>query len=685
MLTDMTVDPTPSVAIGGGGALVSYVMERVQRWRQFRDGNYEKKWQQYEGIYRGEWTTALQVKKAERSRVITPATTNAVDQAVSEVVEAIFGRGCWFDVDEDGKSDQEIEQAAVLQKNLLEDLHKDGVKVAIIGTVHNGCVFGTGIIKRVIGTEDYETFTTGADGEQQRNSAERAYVCWESVKPQNFVIDSAATCIKDAHGVAHETLRPKHEVESKQRKGIYRDGAIGSASGFGSADILEGPDGSSYAKDPNDGVYITEYHGLVPRWMLDDASKQHEEPDPLESIADNDDEESEGNGKDDLDVVEALVTIGNGGTLLKAVENPILNHDRGFIAYQHYVVPNQFWGQGIPEKAFNSQSALDGEIRSRMDTLALITYPSVTVDATRVPKQINLEVGPGKVYRTNGRGSEIIEPLKFGNLDPQNFQSTQDLERYVQLATGATDPATPVNQRGGGGTASGASMTFGSYIKRSKLPMQTIDEQFLDPLVEKSLLGYMTVDPDRYPAMFDYTVNSALSIMAREFEQANLTNLMALLPQGSPEYQTVLKAIITNYSGPSKAQLLQDLEKAQAPDPMKVQMQQIQVQTAQGQLDKTHAEIAKLNAEAGYTQSKPATDQKKLELAGNQQEIEAAQTMVGQRKVALGEQQAHNQLSGHLLSGLAKVHGINKTHHAAMTGHSVAEKAAKRAASKATS
>jgi hypothetical protein len=662
MLTDMTTDPTPSPA-NGGGSLVSYVMDRVQRWRQFRDGNYEKKWKQYEGIYRGEWTAALQVKKAERSRVITPATTNAVDQAVSEIVEAIFGRGSWFDIDEDGKSDQEIQIAAALQKQLLEDLHNDGIKAAIIGTVHNGCVFGTGIIKRVIDSEVYETFQTGADGEMQRNSTDRAYLCWEPVKPQNFVIDSAATCIKDAHGVAHETLRPKHEVEAKQRKGIYFEGAIGSAAGFGSADVLTGPDGANYSKDPQDGVYITEYHGLVPRWMLEDATEEKEPEDPLDAIAEDSEEDEP--SKDDLDLVEALVTIGNGSTLLKAVENPILNHDRGFIAYQHYVVPNQFWGQGIPEKAFNSQSALDGEIRARMDTLALITYPSITVDATRIPKQLNLEVAPGKVYRTNGRGSEIIEPLKFGNLDPQNFQSTQDLERYVQLATGATDPATPVNQRSGGGTASGASMSFGSYIKRSKLPMQTIDEQLLDPLVQKSLLGYMTIDPDRYPALFDYTVNSTLSIMAREFEQANLTNLMALLPQGSPEYQTVLKAIITNYSGPAKAQLLADIEKAMAPDPMKQQMQQIQVQTASGQLDKLHAEIAKLQAEATYTGSKPGTESKKLELTAQQQEIEAAQTMVGQRKVAVAEQQAHHQLSGHLLGALGKIHGANKQHESA--------------------
>src|SRR5207302_6907346 len=124
----------------------------------------------------------------------------------------------------------------ILQKTLLDDLHTDGIKQAIIGTVHNGCVFGTGIIKRVIGEEQQETLQTAPDGTMQRSAQQRAYVCWEPVKPKNFVIDSAALCVKDAHGVAHETLRPKHEVERKQRDGIYFDGFVGEAAGFGSAD-----------------------------------------------------------------------------------------------------------------------------------------------------------------------------------------------------------------------------------------------------------------------------------------------------------------------------------------------------------------------------------------------------------------------------------------------------------------
>lgn len=631
--------------------LVSYVMDLVSRWRKYRDGNYSDNWDKYDAIYRGQWNDKLRVKAAERSRIVTPATTNAVDQTVSEIVEAIFGRDKWFDVDED-INDQESEAAQALRDQLQSDLHRDGIKTSIIQTVHNGAKFGTGIIKRVIDS-DQEFSPDGSEGV-------RDYVCWEAVPPKNFVIDSAATSVHKAHGCAHEQLVPKHGVVRLQRKGDYRDGDLGSASGFGSAQVLSGPNGQTYEKDPIDGVYITEYHGLVPRYLLDGVDKDEpEDDDPLSVLSDEEGEAPVDNDEDDL--VEAIVVVANGTMLLKAVENPIKGHDRGFIAYQHYTRPNSFWGMGVIEKAYNAQMALDAEIRARMDTLALITYPSITADATRLPRNLDLTVTPGKVFRTNGRGSEIIEPLKFGNLDPVTFQHSADLERYVQLATGASDPSTPVNtNRSSQATASGNSMQFGSYIKRAKLPMQNIDENLLDPLVRKSLLAYMSIAPERYPAMFDYSVNSTLSIMAREFEQMQLTNLMALLPQGSPEYNIVLKAIIDNYSGPSKGKLLAAIEQAQEPSPQQKQMSDLQLKTAEATLGKLQAEIEEIRSRAGLTSAKVPFEKRKLDQKDTELHIQALEAHTDAEKVVHdhnsdmhGHDVAHH---GNLLSSLAKVH-----------------------------
>jgi hypothetical protein len=104
-------------------------------------------------------------------------------------------------------------------------------------------------------------------------------------------------------------------------------------------------------------VYLTEYHGLIPKRL----TKGNYTYDNRQCQADAD-------GKpgvtDDGELVEAIVTIANKGILLRDVLNPYTNQDRAIIAYQHETVPNQFWGRGVSEKGFNPQKALDAELTS---------------------------------------------------------------------------------------------------------------------------------------------------------------------------------------------------------------------------------------------------------------------------------------------------------------------------------
>jgi hypothetical protein len=80
-----------------------------------------------------------------------------------------------------------------------------------------------------------------------------------------------------------------------------------------------------------------------------------------------------------------------------------------------------------------------------MDALGLLTYPIMGADATRLPRGLDLKLRPGRMFLLNGRPSEILEPITFGNLEPNTFQNTADLERMVQMGTGAMDSATPLD------------------------------------------------------------------------------------------------------------------------------------------------------------------------------------------------------------------------------------------------
>ena len=53
--------------------LATWVMEKVNRWRESRDTNHADHWERYYRIWRGKWDPSLKGKLAERSRIITPA------------------------------------------------------------------------------------------------------------------------------------------------------------------------------------------------------------------------------------------------------------------------------------------------------------------------------------------------------------------------------------------------------------------------------------------------------------------------------------------------------------------------------------------------------------------------------------------------------------------------------------
>lgn len=607
--------------------LVSWIMDRVVRWRNARDREYDEKWQNYWSLWKGEWNPRLKAKNAERSKLIAPALQQAVDQTVAEMVEATFGRGTWVDISDD-IDPMERAAAEKSRDQLLRDFDRDGVSQDIRESYVNGAIFGTGIAKRIVDEVDEEELKPDPlTGEPiPVITGKRVRVLWEAVNPRNFVIDTAATSIESALGVAHETTRPIHEVKEKQLKGEYIAGPIGNAAGYAGLGINT-LDGAGLTIDPLDAVFVTEYHGLIPARLLDDKEKES-------LFAEFETEEKSNQESSDLDVddilVEAIVTIGNGDTLLKAVRNPFMSGDRGWIAYPHDIVPSSFWGRGVCEKGFNSQSALDAELRARIDALGLLTYPVIGADATRLPRNLNLQVSPGKVFLTNGRPSEIIEPLKFGNLEASTFQQSGDLERMVQMATGAVDTATPIDVNSRNSTATGTSMIAGAVVKRAKMTMHNVDTRFLDPMVRKSLLVLRQLDPERFPIDLEFTVNSTMSIMAREFEQTQMTNLLAIVPPESPAYLVILQAIVENYSGPSKDKIVKEIEAMRQPnqDPMQAQMQQLQAQGTMMEVQKLQAEIAKIAADIELIKAKTITEMVKAEFADDEMQIKSAQTVI---------------------------------------------------------
>jgi len=273
------------------------------------------------------------------------------------------------------------------------------------------------------------------------------------------------------------------------------------------------------------------------------------------------------------------------------------------VAFPWDVVPSRFWGRGICEKGYNSQKALDAELRARIDALALTVHPMMAMDASRMPRGAKLEIRPGKTILTNGNPAEILQPFKFGNLDQVTFAQAGELQKMVQMATGAIDAAGIPGTINGDAAAGAVSMSMGAIIKRHKRTLINFQESFLIPMIEKTAWRYMQFDPEHYPVSdYKFVPSSSLGVIAREYEVTQLVQLLQTLGQDSPMYPMLVTAVIDNMGLSNREEIIAQMAEVSKPDPQEQEMQQqqmqMQMQTMQAQLELIQSQAMEAQARA---------------------------------------------------------------------------------------
>ena len=572
--------------------VTDWVMNKCDQWRDHYESNYAERHEEYYRLWRGIWASEDSMRQSERSKIISPALQQAVESSVAEVEEATFGRGKWFDIADDMMDGNKADMVH-LRKHLEEDFKYTKTRQAVAECILNSAVFGTGIGELVL--EEVKEMKPATqpimDGQMQAIGVEmrdRFVVKLRPVLPQNFLIDPVATNIEEALGVAIDEFVPIHQVEQDIERGIYKDVQLEIAP----SDYDLEPDRELQAFT-EDKVRLTKYYGLVPRELLENT-RIGEDEELVELTASED-------NKDSM-YVEAVVVIANGGQLLKAEENPYMMQDRPIVAFPWDVVPSRFWGRGVCEKGYNSQKALDTELRARIDALALTIHPMMAIDASRLPRGMKPEIRPGKMLLTNGNPAEILQPFKFGGLDQTSFVQTQALQQMVQQATGAIDTAGIPSFAGSEATAAGISMSLGAIIKRHKRTLINFQELFLLPLVTKAAHRYMQFAPEVYPVQdYKFIPTSTLGLIAREYEVTQLVQLLQTMKQDSPMYPMLIESIIDNMNISNREDLIARLQQSQQPNPEAQQMQQMQLQVA---MAKEQATAAALNAQAAEAQAR---------------------------------------------------------------------------------
>jgi len=579
--------------------LSAFVVQHCDRWRDSRDENYLEDWKEYERIFRGVWASEDRTRESERSRLISPATQQAVETRHAEIMEAIFGNGEFFDIKDDimdyNGNPMDVQAMRAL---LMEDLTANKIRKSVDQIELMAEIYGTGIGEIMVKTEtEYVPSTQPIPGSTQAayGVTEKEYFCVKinPVNPKNFLIDPNATSIEDAMGVAIEKFVSIHKVVEGMERGIYRKVDIGPA---GNDDDLEVT--QEVVQYQDDKVKLLTYYGLVPREYLEQLENEGDE------VVDLFPEDSTADTYSGL--VEAIVVIANDGLLLKAEKNPYMMKDRPVIAYQDDTVPNRFWGRGTVEKAYNMQKAIDAQLRSHLDSLALTTAPMIAMDATRLPRGAKFEVRPGKAILTNGNPAEIMMPFKFGTTSPESAATAREFERMLLMATGTLDSQGMVTQATRDSSGAGMSMAVSGIIKKYKRTLTNFQEDFMVPLIKKAAFRYMQFDPERYPSVdLKFMPTATLGIMAREYEQQQLIGLLQTLGPNTPVLPIILKGIIANSSLSNRAEMEAALEQMSQPNPEAQQLQQAQaqlaLQTQQAQIKSLDASAAKDMADAQKT------------------------------------------------------------------------------------
>ena len=581
-------------------SLEDWVLNKVDTWGEYYENNYAQKHEEYYRLWRGIWNASDKTRQAERSQIIAPALQQAVESNVAEIEEATFGRGTYFDI-KDNMGDSNTQDIMFLRKKLHEDFDLAKIRRDVSECLINSAVFGNGIGEVVLEEINEMKPATEAvmGGEMEAvgvNITKRTVVRLRPILPQNFRIDPVATNIEEALGVAIDEFVSSHLVEQLQEQGVYREGYIGNAS----EDFDIEPD-TELTVHQDDKVRLTKYYGLVPRHLLEQELDYELEDDEKESY-----------------YIEAVVILGNESVLLKAEPSPYMMKDRPIVAFPWDVVPSRFYGRGVCEKGYNSQKALDAELRARIDALALTVHPMLAMDATRIPRGTKPEIRAGKVLLTNGDPKEIINPFNFGNVSQITFAQAQALQTMVQQSTGAVDSSGVGGSINGEATAAGISMSLGAIIKRHKRTLINFQESFLIPFVSKAAWRYMQYEPELYPVSdYKFNATSSLGIIAREYEVSQLVQLLQTMGKDTPYYPVMLKSIVDNMNVANREELIGLIDKASQPTP---EQQKAGEDTRQAELAFQASQTAALSSQA--EESKARAQKLMVEAQAIPQEME---------------------------------------------------------------
>ena len=540
-MADLNLNATykPDGSLNDNGEIAKHVLDIFEAFKTSRYP-YEEKWRECQLNYLGQYQENTKWRKHEgngrRSRIFVKLTTLKCNTAHSRIVDSFLSGRKNLPFDAEAVSAEEAginpDAAAKMVRafkqqlenhfkliNLPDKINSGVLELAILGTsVLKGPIIEarskTVVSRRTVAGIPVNELDQGMNPWQMDTQTEPVPVV-DHIPLWEYYVDANAKSTADSIGEIHfQRMLPAQFMKLAQGGGYNRTAVKTAKLRASSVDpndkrrdmMGDNWTGEQGVKDKK--IPVLEYWGLVPAGMLRGYG--------LTDIP---------AGLDDDDSLESLVVLAADGIVIKCCLNPL--GFRPFYVCPYKKIPHQIYGEGVAGLMRDSQKMINSATRMLIDNKALSGNGIIGMVWNKIDwkRTGTAEIYPGKTFyfKDGTNVNEALGQISFNDITNGLRELIELFERFSDEETGIPKYTTGDSGSFLNKTASGMSMLMTASNVNLKSVMQSIDDFWIEKLVEGFYQWFMEMGGDhsnKIPLKIKAT--GADSLMAKEMKLENL-------------------------------------------------------------------------------------------------------------------------------------------------------------------
>lgn len=527
------------------------------------------------------------------------------------------------------KDREEAQKRAKLMTREMDDQLKEAQYSAKAREViHDSILYGTGILKgpMVVGKEKKAWYPMGDVQVLSIKMVHKPFV--ERVDPWNFFPDMSARSLDECEFVYERHLMTRKQVKNLLKRPDFIKEAL--------TEVLKDTDPAAVSdhyttemrrmsglQKLNEKRYeVWEYWGPIPQQVCDAAGVDY--------------------GDDPWKEKEGTMWV-VGGTVVKAVLNPLETEDRPYSVYNWDKDDTSIFGFGVPRLMKNAQKVINASWRMILDNAGLATGPQTIVNTEIVePADGNWNITPRKLWKLTDKTRSVHEVFSQFNIDSRMGELQGIFERSIALADDETALPRLISGEGNnvgqiGNTATGMSLLVNNANIVLSRAIKNWDDNVTETFIRR-LYDWNMQFSSKNEIKGDYEIDArgTSHLLMKEVQARNIINLMQMSMQEPyaplTDFEELYKKALMLYGVPEgeiiKSQEKIAKEKAEfeaqmensppPPEAVDMQMKQMQLQLKEAELQQRAQEFqvdSQLRMAEIETRQGEMANRRELELA----------------------------------------------------------------------